>query len=137
MLIQDEEVLWKKNWRDAGNASRVGHGETIVYQVGIEQMSASLFFSAIKASMSARVFSFMGVLMRLGVAVPESVLKVSPKKPVGRVVFCWRLRAAARVRGQGPWDLFDCCTGVVALVVAAVEAQDATLDWRAAFWRSS
>jgi len=109
----------------------------VFHQVGIEQMSASLFFSAIKASMSASVFSLMGVGMRFGVAVPESVLKVSPKKPVGRVVLCWRLRAAARVRGQGPCDLFDCCTGVVALVVAAVDVQDATFNWRAAFWRSS
>ena len=99
-------------------------------------MSASLFFSAMRASMSAKVFSLIGVVMR-GVAVPERVLKVSPKKPVGRVVFCWRLRAAARVRGQGPWDLVDCCTGVVALVVAAVDAEDAILDCRAAFWRSS
>ena len=65
-------------------------------------MSASLFFSAIKASMSARVFSFMGVLMRLGVAVPESVLKVSPKKPVGRVVFCWRLSTGKLTRGGRP-----------------------------------
>lgn len=91
-------------------------------------MSASLFFSAIKASMSDWVFSLTGVVMRLGVAVPERFLKVSPRKPVGRVVFCWRLRAAARVRGQGPCDLLDCCTGVVALVVAEVDVQDAILD---------
>jgi len=100
-------------------------------------ISASLFFSAIRASISASVFSLMGVVAWFGVAVPERVLKVSPKKPVERVVFCWRLRAAARVRGQGPWDLFDCCTGVVALVVADVDVQEAILDWRAAFWRSS
>jgi hypothetical protein len=152
-------VLWnvaEKKCRDADYASHAGHEEKVVHQVGMEHldigqyshgetknscgrltMSASLFFSAIRASISAKVFSFMGVVTRLGVAVPERVLKVSPKKPVGRVVFCWRLRAAARVRGHGPWDLVDCWTGVVALVVAAVDVQDAALDWRAAFWRSS
>lgn len=62
-------------------------------------MSASLFFSAIRASSSARLLSLVGVVPRPmdGVAVPERVLNVLPKKPVERVAFCWRLRAAAKV----------------------------------------
>lgn len=103
-------------------------------------MSASLFFSAIKASISAWVFSLAGVVVRVidGVAVPESVLNVAPKKPVGRVAVCWRLSAAARVFAQGPCDLGgDCCASVATLVLSGVEAQDVTFDALAALMRSS
>jgi hypothetical protein len=101
-------------------------------------MSASLFFSAIKASISAWVFSLTGVVVRLsvGVAVPERVLKVAPKKPVGRFALCWRLSAAARVLGQGPC-LVDCCASAATLVLPGVDAQEVTFDARAALMRSS
>ena len=93
-------------------------------------MSASLFFSAIKASISAWVFSLAGVVVRViaGVAAPESDLNVAPKKPVGRAAVCWRLSAAARVFGQGPCDLGDCCASVATLVLPGVEAQEVTLE---------
>lgn len=103
-------------------------------------MSASLFFSAIRASISDCVFSLAGVMLRLivGVAVPESVLNVAPKKPVGRVAVCWRLSAAARDFGQGPCDFGTCCEGVVeALVLSGVDAQEVTFDCWAALMRSS
>ena len=102
-------------------------------------MSASLFFSAIRASISAWVFSLAGVRLRLsdGVAVPESVLNVAPKKPVGCVALCWRLSAAARVFAQGPCDLVGCCASVATLVLSGVEAQEVTFEARAALMRSS
>jgi len=102
-------------------------------------MSASLFFSAIKASISAWVFSLAGVVVRViaGVAAPESDLNVAPKKPVGRAAVCWRLSAAARVFGQGPCALVDCCASAATLVLSGVEAHEVTVDALAALMRSS
>jgi hypothetical protein len=70
------------------------------------------------------------------VAVPERVLKVAPKKPVGRVAL-WRLSAAAKVFGQGPCDFLNCCDSAATLVFSGVDAHEVTFDSRAALMRSS
>lgn len=103
-------------------------------------ISKSLFFSAIKASTSACVFSLAGVGRRVkdGVAVPELVLEKPwmrlPKKPPAVVAVCWRLsRAVVRVFGHGPCaDLSAGRDALVEGVRAGEDVQEEAADRAAA-----